>query len=183
MLQIACCLKTIAHHTQAALILTRSYKPLSMCKNIVKSIIRIQIFSRHTFSWKRVVIINKLFEGEGDAQKLHITVPVPHQQFLAGLDFFAGLVVYLSFRLHSNQVLLFWKARTLHQGHPIPWSASSIHKVTQAPILKNLNTGRENIHLINISYKPELPVCSRVLYFEKRYLFLLFTSHMSVLSS
>lgn len=92
-----------------------------------------RIFCRESFT-----VINELFEGERNTQKLHIAISVPNQQLLAGSDLFAGLIIYLSVTLHRNQVLLFRKARALHQGHPIPWSASSIHKMTQAAVLKDL---------------------------------------------
>lgn len=108
----------------------------------------IHLHYAHTFSWERFSVINKLFEGERNTQKLHIAVSIPDQQFLASSDIFAGLVVYLSFTLDRNQVLLLGKARALHQGHPVPWSASSIHKVTQAAVLKDLYIGRKKIALI-----------------------------------
>lgn len=105
----------------------------------------IHLHYAHTFSWERFSVINKIFEGERNTQKLHIAVSVPDQEFLAGSDLFAGLIEYLAFTLDRDQVLLLGEARALHQGHPIPWSASSIHKVTQAAVLKDLSIGKKKV--------------------------------------
>ena len=93
-----------------------------------------------TFSRKhRVVLLKRVLQGEGDTQELDITVPVPDQQLLSRLDVLTGLIEDLTLALEGNQILFFWEARTLHQGHPVPRATPAVHKVTQTAILKHLN--------------------------------------------
>lgn len=74
-----------------------------------------------TFSGqKRFAVLFGLFQGERDAEKLHVAVAVPHQQLLAWLDVFAGLVENLPLHLHGDEVLLVREPGALHQRHPVP---------------------------------------------------------------
>lgn len=61
-----------------------------------------------------VVVLFGVFQGERDAEELHVAVAIPHQQLLSGLDVFAGLVENLTLHLNSNEVLLVWETSTLH---------------------------------------------------------------------
>lgn len=77
-------------------------------------------------------------EGERDAQELHVAVPVPHQQLLARLDVFAGLVEDLPLHLHGDQVLLVGEPRAFDQRHPVPRASSAVHEMAQLAVFEHL---------------------------------------------
>lgn len=72
-------------------------------------------FKSLTFSGRNhVVVLSGVFQGEGDAEELHVAVTIPHQQLLSWTDLLAGLVKDLTLDLYSNQILLVWETGTLH---------------------------------------------------------------------
>lgn len=77
-------------------------------------------------------------QADGDAQKLHVAIAVPHQQLLLREDFLAGLVEDLSLALDSSQILLLGEPGTVHQGHPVASGALPVYKVAQATVFKDL---------------------------------------------
>lgn len=87
---------------------------------------------------ERAALLSGGFQGEGDAQELQVAVAVPHQQLLAWLDVFAGLVEDLCLHLHGDQVLLIREAGALDQSHPVPRSPSAVHEVAQLAVFEHL---------------------------------------------
>lgn len=49
-----------------------------------------------------VVVLYGVFQGERDAEELHVAVTIPHQKLLSWLDVFAGLVENLPLHLYGS---------------------------------------------------------------------------------
>lgn len=84
-------------------------------------------------------------QADGDAQELHVAVPVPHQQLLLGRDLPAALVKDLPLALQRRQVLLLGEAGAVHQRHPVAGCALPVDEVAQLPVFEDLKGGEKRI--------------------------------------
>lgn len=84
-------------------------------------------------------------QADGDAQKLHVAIAVPHQQLLLREDFLAALVEDLSLALDSRQILLLGEPGTVYQGHPVASRSLPVYKVAQATAFKDLESREKSI--------------------------------------
>lgn len=94
---------------------------------------------------KRVALLSAVLQGEGDAEELHVAVAVPHQQLLARLDVFAGVVEDLGLHLHGDQVLLVREPGAFHQRHPVPRTRSAVNEMAQLAVFEHLKSGRVSL--------------------------------------